>query len=63
MGACGPENGYRFAVLIEACESAAPPAGLRLREALLPDCAQAEHLAEMNSFVAQPERYAIGLKE
>ena len=44
-------------MFIEACESAAHPGWLRLREALWPDCARAEHLAEMNSFVAQPKRY------
>ncbi len=44
-------------MLIEACESTDHPDWLRLREALWPDCARAEHLAAMNSFVAQPERY------
>ena len=45
-------------MLIEACESTDHPDWLRLREALWPDCARTEHLAEMSSFVAQPKRYA-----
>lgn len=42
---------------IEACESPEHPGWLRLREALWPDGAREQHLAEMKSFVSQPGRY------
>lgn len=59
---------------VEPCASADHPGWLRLRQALWPDCPREEHLLEMASFVAAPERYgqfvayspsheAIGLAE
>jgi aminoglycoside 6'-N-acetyltransferase I len=44
--------------MIEACTSVEQPGWLHLRYALWPDCPAAEHLAEMHSFLAQPERFA-----
>lgn len=44
-------------VRIERCRSAAQPGWLELRTALWPDCARAEHLAEMQAFVKEPERF------
>ena len=42
---------------IEACESADHPGWLRLREALWPECARDEHLAEMARLVSNRARY------
>ena len=50
------------------------PGWLRLRQALWPDCAREQHLADMKSFISRPDRYgqfvayspsseAIGLAE
>ena len=44
--------------MIEACTSVEQPGWLQLREALWPHCARLEHLAEMRSSLAQPERFA-----
>lgn len=43
--------------MIEPCTSVEQPGWLSLREALWPDCSREEHLAEMSSFAADPERY------
>lgn len=44
--------------LIVPCTSTGQNGWLDLREALWPDCPAAEHLAEMQSFVEQPDKYA-----
>ncbi len=44
--------------LIERCTSAEQPGWLRLGQALWPDDSPEQHLAEMASFCANPERYA-----
>jgi len=44
-------------VMIELCASVEQPGWLFLRQLLWPHCTQAEHLAEMRAFVAQPDRY------
>ena len=44
--------------MIERCESADQRGWLTLREALWPHCSRAEHLSEMASFLANPQRYA-----
>ncbi len=43
--------------LIERCTSAEQPGWLRLGQALWPDDSPEQHLAEMASFCANPERY------
>jgi aminoglycoside 6'-N-acetyltransferase I len=43
--------------MIEPCTSVEQPGWLPLREALWPHCSDAEHLAEMAEFLAQPERF------
>ena len=42
---------------IEPCESAEHPGWLRLRQALWPECAREQHLAEMKHFIANAHRY------
>jgi aminoglycoside 6'-N-acetyltransferase I len=44
--------------LIVPCTSTGQSGWLDLRQALWPDCPRAEHLAEMQSFVEQADRYA-----
>lgn len=44
-------------LLIEVCASVEQPGWLVLREALWPHCGRDEHLAEMASFLAHPQRY------
>jgi len=44
-------------VMIVRCESADQRGWLTLREALWPDCSRAEHLLDMASFIANPQRY------
>src|SRR5689334_6797827 len=44
--------------MIEACTSVEHVGWLQLREALWPHCSPSAHLAEMRSFLAQPERFA-----
>lgn len=44
--------------MIEPCTTIEQPGWLRLREALWPHCAEADHRAEMRSLLAQPERFA-----
>ncbi|MBI2754313.1 MAG: GNAT family N-acetyltransferase [Betaproteobacteria bacterium] len=44
--------------MIERCASVEQPGWLPLRQALWPHCRLEEHLSEMSSFVASPERYA-----
>ena len=41
--------------MIEACTSVEQPGWLDLREALWPHCSRSDHVAEMRSFLAQPE--------
>jgi aminoglycoside 6'-N-acetyltransferase I len=43
--------------MIIPCTSVEQPGWLSLREALWPDCSREDHLAEMSSFVADPERF------
>jgi aminoglycoside 6'-N-acetyltransferase I len=43
--------------MIERCVSIEQPGWLALRQALWPHCPREEHLAEMTSFIASPERY------
>ena len=43
--------------MIERCASIEQTGWLSLREALWPHCSREEHLAEMSSFAADPERY------
>lgn len=43
---------------IQPLDSSADPDWLRLRAALWPDTTSEEHLQEMASFIAQPERFA-----
>ena len=45
-------------IMIEACTTVEQPGWLQLRGALWPHCSQSEHLAEMGSFLALPERFA-----
>lgn len=44
--------------MILPCTSTAQDGWLSLRQALWPDCPEAEHLAEMHSFLLDPDRYA-----
>ncbi len=44
--------------MILPCTSAAQDGWLRLRQALWPDCPEAEHLAEMAGFLREPDKYA-----
>lgn len=44
--------------MILPCTSVAQDGWLRLRQALWPDCPEAEHLAEMQAFLLDPDRYA-----
>jgi aminoglycoside 6'-N-acetyltransferase I len=44
--------------LIERCESIEQPGWLALRRALWPGASDAEHLAEMALFFAEPQRFA-----
>ena len=43
--------------MIKSCASIEQPGWLALRQALWPNCSDMEHLAEMASFLAQPERF------
>ncbi|CAG1003485.1 hypothetical protein BURK2_03219 [Burkholderiales bacterium] len=58
----GPENAgigqHASRLVIESCSAASDPAWLPLRQALWPDTSPAEHLAEMKTLCAEPERYA-----
>lgn len=45
-------------VMIKRCTSVGQAGWLKLRQALWPDCTRQEHLSEMSSFCANPERYA-----
>jgi aminoglycoside 6'-N-acetyltransferase I len=44
--------------MIEPCSSIEQPGWLALRQALWPQCSREQHLSEMLSCVASPERYA-----
>ena len=44
--------------MIQLCTSVEQPGWLALRQALWPDGTAEEHLAEMASFLAEPQRYA-----
>jgi aminoglycoside 6'-N-acetyltransferase I len=44
--------------MIVPCTSTGQEGWLALRQALWPDCPAAEHLAEMQSFLDEPEKYA-----
>jgi aminoglycoside 6'-N-acetyltransferase I len=44
--------------MIERCASVEQPGWLPLRQALWPHCILEQHLSEMSSFIASPERYA-----
>lgn len=43
--------------MILPCTSADQDGWLRLRQALWPDCPEAEHLAEMAGFLREPDKY------
>jgi aminoglycoside 6'-N-acetyltransferase I len=51
-------KGYRLSVVIVQCTSVEQEGWLDLRQQLWPHCPREEHLAEMSSFCAQPERFA-----
>lgn len=44
--------------MIKQCASVKQTGWLQLRQTLWPDCTREEHLSEMSSFCANPERYA-----
>jgi aminoglycoside 6'-N-acetyltransferase I len=44
--------------MIEPCSSIEQPGWLALRQVLWPQCSREQHLSEMLSYVASPERYA-----
>jgi len=44
--------------MIERCTSIDHVGWLGLRQALWPHCSRAEHLSEMSSFIASPDRFA-----
>jgi len=44
--------------MIHPCTSVEQDGWLRLRQALWPDCPEAEHRAEMGAFLLEPEKYA-----
>jgi aminoglycoside 6'-N-acetyltransferase I len=46
------------AISVERCTSVKQPGWLELRQALWPHCTREEHLSEMSSFLANPQRYA-----
>ncbi len=44
--------------MIEPCSSIEQPGWVALRQALWPQCSREQHLSEMLSYIASPERYA-----
>src|SRR5690606_15751543 len=56
-----PQNPSPSHLTVRRCVQADDAAWLRLRQALWPECARAEHLAEMADIVAASERWAVFL--
>lgn len=50
--------GAKPGLSVERCASVEQPGWLALRQALWPHCTRAQHLSEMSSFMAEPQRYA-----